>query len=273
MQQPITQTKPAGRRVLRRPAGRLHFPLGAVIPLTILGLWLLALQLQWLKPYQLPSPLQVGTTLAYLAQTGELWGHLQATLGRLFTGFLLGAIPAVVLGLLSGLLPKVREALDPTLQALRAIPSLAWVPLFLLWFGIGETARVLLIALGVFLPVYLNTLSGVEGVDRKWLEVGQIYGLSRGKILRQIVLPGALPGVLLGLRSGLGLGWMFVVAAELIAANSGLGFLLQDGSNTSRPDKVLASLLLFAVLGRLTDWLLRRLEQRLLSWRDTVGNQ
>lgn len=242
-----------------------------LLPAALLGLWLLALDQGWVQPYQLPGPQQV------LAAAGELWGsgelqrHLSDTLRRVLLGYALGSAPALVLGVGAGLLPGLRRLVDPTIQGLRAVPSLAWVPLFLLWFGIGETARLLLIALGAFLPAYLNAVAAVDGVDRRLVEVGQAYGFGRAAIVVRIVLPAALPGILTGLRAGLSLAWMFVVAAELIAASSGLGFLLTDGQATGRPDRVLVSLLAFALLGRASDGLLQAAERRWLHWRDGLA--
>ncbi|GBD17165.1 Putative aliphatic sulfonates transport permease protein SsuC [bacterium HR26] len=250
-------------------AGRMALPW--IVPLGLLGFWWLAIERQWVLPHQLPPPQQVLDTFAELLVRGELIQHVTATVGRLLTGYGLGAAPGILLGIMAGMSPPFRRLVDPTVQGVRAVPSLAWVPLFLLWFGIGEQARVLLIALGAFLPVYFNTVAGVGGVDRRLVEVGQAYGFGGGAILWRIVLPAALPGIFTGLRAGLSLGWMFVVAAELIAANNGLGFLLVEGQATMRPDRVLASLIAFAALGRLSDALLEEIERRVLHWRDTVA--
>ena len=186
-------------------------------------------------------------------------------------GFGLGTALGTVLGALTGYSPLLRRLLDPLLQGLRNIPSLAWVPLFILWLGIYETSKVVLIAVGVFFPVYLAVMSGLQHVDRKLLEVGRVYGLAGWALVRRVFLPAALPAYFVGLRNGLGLGWMFVVAAEIMGATKGLGFLLVDGQMTGRPQTILASILLFAVLGRATDSLLVRLSRRLLRWQDTHG--
>ncbi len=258
-----------------RPLRLVRLGLGAalpwLLPAGLLGLWALSLDRGWLQPYQLPAPPTVVSTFVDLLSRGELARHLGATLNRLLAGYLLGAGPGVLLGLLAGSSVGFRRFLDPTVQGLRAVPSLAWVPLFLLWFGIGEQARVYLIGLGAFLPVYLNTMAAVGSVDRKLIEVARAYGFGRLKVLFRVVLPGAMPGVFTGLRAGLSLAWMFVVAAELIAASNGLGFMLVEGQSTMRPDRVLVSLLTFAVLGRGSDTLLAALERRLLVWRDTLA--
>ncbi len=258
-----------------RPRKFIRLGLGAalpwLLPAGLLGLWVLSLDRGWVQPYQLPAPPTVVSTFIDLLSRGELIRHLGATLNRLLAGYLLGAAPGVLLGLLAGSSVGFRRFLDPTVQGLRAVPSLAWVPLFLLWFGIGEQARVYLIGLGAFLPVYLNTMAAVGSVDRKLIEVARAYGFGRLKVLFRVILPGSTPGVLTGLRSGLSLAWMFVVAAELIAASNGLGFMLVEGQSTMRPDRVLVSLFTFAVLGRGSDTLLAALERRLLVWRDTLA--
>jgi sulfonate transport system permease protein len=167
-----------------------------------------------------------------------------------------------------------REAeayLEPTFAGLRSIPSLAWVPLLLLWLGIDETSKVVLIAIGAFFPVYLNGVAAIRNIDRKLVEVGHMYGFNRRRLVRRILLPAALPGLFTGLRSGMSLAWMFLVAAELIAATKGLGYLLSDGRETSRPDIVLAAIIVLALLGKLSDGMLAGLEKRFLAWRDTFN--
>lgn len=242
-----------------------------LLPCTLLGLWASALARGWVQPYQLPPPDRVLAAARELWASGELQAHVRDTLRRVAEGYALGVIPALLLGVAAGLVPAVRRLVDPTIQGLRAVPSLAWVPLFLLWFGIGETSRLLLIALGAALPAYLNTVAAVDGVDHRLVEVGRVYGLGRAAVIARIVLPAALPGILTGLRTAMGLAWMFVVAAELLAASSGLGFLLTDGQATGRPDRVLVSLLAFALLGRGSDGLLQALERRWLRWRDGLA--
>jgi sulfonate transport system permease protein len=173
-----------------------------------------------------------------------------------------------VLGGLCGASPRARALLDPLIQALRSVPSLAWVPLFILWLGIFESSKITLVAVGVFFPVYLNLLSGIANVDRKWLEVGRVHGFAAWRQLLRIQLPAALPAYVIGLRSGLGLGWMFVAAAELLGASSGLGFILDDGEQTGRPERVIAALLLFGLCGKLTDVALASAGRRLVAWQD-----
>jgi sulfonate transport system permease protein len=175
-----------------------------------------------------------------------------------------------IFGAITGYSALTHRVVDPTLQALRSIPSIAWVPLFILWFGIFEASKVALIAVGVFFPVYLNLMAGVAGVDRKLIEVGQVHRLGRVALVTRVLVPASLPAYLTGLRSGLGLGWMFVAAAELMGASDGLGFLLTDGEQTGRPETVIAAILLFALCGKATDLALAALGGRLVGWQDTV---
>ena len=247
--------------------------LGLVLPALALLLWEIAPRRGWIEAHVLPPASAVARYLQESVRDGSLWNHLGITLARLAQGFLAGAVTATVFGLVAGISRAGFELFDPTIQALRAIPSLAWVPLFLIWLGINELSKVVLIAVGAFFPVYLNLTAGIRDVDRKLIEVGRIHRLSRIGIISRIIFPAAMPAFLTGIRGGLGLAWMFVVAAELIGASEGLGFLLDFGRNTTRPDIILASILLFAVLGKSSDGLLVWLERRLLRWQDTLGSR
>jgi len=215
----------------------------------------------------LPPPSAIVATLRELGQHG-LMSHVAASTLRVALGFAGGALAATILGVATAVNPRAHQLLDPTVQGLRAIPSLAWVPLLLLWLGIGEAPKLVLIAIGAFFPVYMGVVSGIRNVDRKLVDVARLYRLSETELARRVLLPAALPAILTGLRNGLGLAWMFMVAAELIAASKGLGYLLSDGRETSRADIVLAAILLLAVLGKASDSLMLRLEGRLLAWRD-----
>jgi sulfonate transport system permease protein len=195
--------------------------------------------------------------------------HIVATLFRVFGGGGIGCAIALLLGTAVGLLKSVERAVDPTLQALRTVPTLAWAPLLLLWMGIEEAPKLTLVAIGAFFPLYANLVAGVRGVDRKLVEVGRVYDLSWSAIARRIILPASLPGLLTGLRLGLAQAWLFVVVAELIAATRGLGFMLTDSQNLSRVDLMIVAMLCLATLGKLSDMVLRAAEDRLLGWRDT----
>jgi len=246
--------------------------LGLVIPAILLIIWESASRLGWIESYLLPAPSIVAAKVLEMAQDGSLWGHVSITLYRVFIGFFLGTAVAIVLGAFVGYFKRIEQLFDPILQAVRSIPSLAWVPLFLLWMGIGEPSKITLIAVGVFFPVYLNIVSGIQGVDRKLIEVGRVYHFSSYQIVRRIILPASLPSFLVGMRSGLGLGWMFVVAAELLGASKGLGYLLVLGQNTSSPELIIASIFLFALLGKGSDAVLKKFEQYSLKWQDNLQN-
>lgn len=245
--------------------------LGAALPVILISVWEILSRTGVVPAYQLPAPSVILETIIGLAADGSLWGHIGITVYRVFIGFLIGTAFAVILGAVVGFYSKAEQIFDPMIQAFRSIPSLAWVPLFILWMGIGEPSKVTMIAVGVFFPVYLNVVSGIGGVDRKLIEVGKMYGLNTFQLIKRVILPASLPSFLTGLRSGLGLGWMFVVAAELMGASTGLGYLLVLGQNTLSPETILASIVLFAIIGKLSDWILKTVELRSLHWQDNAG--
>jgi sulfonate transport system permease protein len=256
-------------RAAPRTLPRVTAPLGLLLPLILAGAWEFAGARAWLPSNVLPAPSAVAATLADLARSGELGDHLIATTLRVAVGFGLGVAAATLLGALCGAVPLARRLLDPSIQGLKSVPSLAWVPLFILWFGIFETSKVILIAVGVFFPVYLALAAGIPGVDRKLVEVARVYRYPTAALIRRVLLPAVLPTYLIGLRSGLALGWMFVVAAELMGASQGLGYLLVDGQQTGKPAIIIASIILFAILGKATDLLLARAAARALRWQDS----
>jgi len=251
-----------------RPPVRPARPwLGAVLPLVLVGTWFLATSVAHrFLPHQLPSPAQVARAAWQLAAGGELARHALASAARVAAGFALGASAALAAGTLVGLSRAAEAIVDPTLQVARNVPSLAWAPFLLLWLGIDEAPKVALIAIGAAFPVYLNLVVGIRQVDPALLEVGQVFGMTRGELILRIVLPAAAPYLLAGLRIAIGQSWLFLVAAELIAATRGLGFLLIDGENTARPDVMLVGILALAILGKLSDSALRRAAHRLVPW-------
>lgn len=241
-----------------------------VAPVAIVLAWFLATDVFALfLPNQLPSPGQTLRTGLEMLADGSLWRHVGASAGRVVVGFLIGAGVALIAGSAAGLSKTVEAMIDPTLQALRNVPSLAWVPFLLLWMGIDEAPKITLIAIGAFFPIYLNLVSGIRQADRKLVEVGYIFKLNRLELVRRIILPASQPYLLAGLRIGFGQAWLFLVAAELIASTRGLGFMLIDGQNNARPDIMLISIITLAVLGKLSDSGLRIVERRALDWADT----
>ncbi|MGA8442942.1 MAG: ABC transporter permease [Candidatus Sulfotelmatobacter sp.] len=250
--------------------GRIYIPdrlLGWIIPVSVLLVWELLARLGMLPRNWLPAPTIVAETIYQLAVSGNLLKHAGMTIARVAVGFLLGAGAGTLFGGLTGYLPVARKLLDPSLQALRSVPSIAWVPLFLLWLGIQETSKIALISVGAFFPVYLNLSVAMRHVDPKLLEVGKLYRLSSFQMVRRLILPAVLPEYIVGLRSGLGLAWMFVVAAELLGASSGIGYLMVDGEMTGRAAVILASVILFAIFGKVTDWVMNAVGRRLLGHR------
>jgi sulfonate transport system permease protein len=247
--------------------------LGLLLPVGLALAWELAVGLGWSNGRLVPPPTKVFATILELAQSGELSRHVMATLSRVAAGFGLGVLAGTALGAISGYWSLARRLLDPTVQALRAIPSLAWVPLFILWLGIFETSKVALIAVGVFFPVYLGVMGAILSVDRRIVEVGRTFRLSGPAMIQRILLPAVLPAYVVALRVGLGLGWMFVVAAELMGASEGLGYLLLDGQQLGKPAQILAAITIFAIIGKATDWLIEIATVPLLRWQDAFAGE
>lgn len=267
---PIAHSFPIKKRKNLQFSKRLQ-PLlwGSILPIFLIIIWEYLSKVGVFPSHLLPAPSVIIDEVVSMARDGSLWSHLGITIYRIFFGFVIGVGFAVIFGAIVGYMKRAELLLDPLFQAFRSIPSLAWVPLFILWMGIGEPSKIALIAVGVFFPVYLNIVSGIQGIDRKLIEVGNIYNLNTFQLIRRIILPASLPSFLVGIRSGLGLGWMFVVAAELMGASKGIGYLLVYGQNTYSPELIIASIVLFAILGKLSDSILKGLEVRVLHWQDS----
>jgi sulfonate transport system permease protein len=265
-----TETASAQPAQGRRWARLARPVLGLVLPVTLAAVWEFVVRMGWASGRLAPPPSVIFATFADLARTGDLQRNTLITLARVAGGFGIGVAAATVLGAAAGYSPLVRRLLDPTIQALRAIPSIAWVPLFILWLGIFEASKVTLIAVGVFFPVYLGLMGAIQSVDRKLVEVGRAFRLSDAEMVRRILLPAVLPAYVISLRSGLGLGWMFVVAAELMGASEGLGYLLIDGQQLGKPAEIIAAIVAFAIVGKATDWLIVLAAAPFLRWEDVV---
>lgn len=263
------ETAPRTPRRLRRLARPV---LGLLLPVVFALAWELAVRLGYSNGRLVPPPSRIWQTLVELSASGELSRHVLATLSRVGAGFGLGVLAGTIFGAICGYWTLARRLLDPTLQALRAIPSIAWVPLFILWLGIFETSKVALIAIGVFFPIYLGVTGAILSVDRKIVEVGRIFRLNGFAMIRRILLPAVLPAYIVSLRSGLGLGWMFVVAAEFMGASEGLGFLLTDGQQLGKTAQIVAAIIVFAVLGKVTDWLIQLIAAPFLRWQDSFSH-
>ena len=263
-EQVTAEPQPQGNRYARvlRPA------LGLLLPIGLALFWELAVRMGLSNGRLVPPPSVIFNTFAELARSGELQEHALATLWRVGWGFVFGVAAGTIMGAITGYSALTHRMVDPTLQALRSIPSIAWVPLFILWFGIFETSKITLIAVGVFFPVYLGVMGAVVSVDRKIVEVGRAFRLSGAAMVRRILLPAVMPAYVISLRAGLGLGWMFVVAAEFLGASQGLGFLLIDGQQLGKPAVIVAAIVAFAILGKTTDALLAWGTAPFLRWED-----
>src|SRR5262245_4959911 len=259
-------SKTSAARVLR-PA------LGLLLPVGLAVFWEIAVRMGFSNGRLVPPPSVIWNTFTDLAATGELQQHALATIWRVAWGFVFGVLAGTVLGAIAGYSALSYRLFDPSLQGLRAIPSIAWVPLFILWFGIFEASKIILIAVGVFFPVYLGVTGAVLSVDRKIVEVGRVFRLSGPAMVWRILLPAVMPAYVIALRSGLGLGWMFVVAAEFMGASEGLGYLLIDGQQLGKPAQIVAAIVAFALLGKLTDWMIARIAAPFLHWEDAFARR
>lgn len=237
-----------------------------LVPFAILAGWQVAAQLGWLSTRILPAPSAVLAATWTLAACGELFVHLQASFVRAAIGFAIGGGIGFFFGLINGGYRLAENLFDTTLQMVRNVPHLALIPLVILWFGIGEEGKLFLVALGVFFPVYLNTFHGIRSVDAALVEMGRSYGLSGWSLFRHVILPGALPSILVGVRYALGFMWLTLIVAETIAASSGIGYMAMNAREFLQTDIVVAAILLYAVLGKLADVAARLLERRLLRW-------
>src|SRR5436190_10409506 len=258
-------TPQASSARLRRYAGPA---LGLLLPVGLALAWEIAVRMGLSDGRLVPPPSRIWATLAELAAAGELQRHVLVTVSRVAAGFAFGVAAGTLAGAITGYSALLRRLLDPTLQALRSIPSIAWVPLFILWLGIFESSKITLISVGVFFPVYLGVMGAVLSVDRKIVEVGRVFRLSGLAMVRRILLPAVMPAYVIALRAGLGLGWMFVLAAEFLGASTGLGFLLIDGQQPGKPAQIVAAIVAFAILGKASDWLIVLVSSPFLRWED-----
>ncbi len=236
------------------------------LPLALVVLWQIAAQTGWLSSRVLPAPLDVLKAFWTLAVSGELWRHVLVSAQRALSGFAVGGGLGLLLGLATGSWKRVETLLDTTVQMIRNIPPLALIPLVILWFGIDETAKLFLVSLGVFFPVYINTFHGIRSVDAGLIEMGRSYGLRGWALYRDIILPGALPSILVGVRFSLGFMWVILIVAETISAQEGIGYMTMNAREFLMTDVVLVGILLYALLGKLADLLARSLERVWLSW-------
>ena len=237
-----------------------------LLPILLIVIWQIASSTGLLQSRVLPAPSSVVSAFWHLLISGELWQHVKVSAGRALLGLLVGGGLGLVLGLLNGSSRVASTLLDTTLQMIRNIPALALIPLVILWFGIDETAKLFLVAVGVFFPIYINTYHGIRSVDPQLIEMGRSYGLNRWQLYKDIILPSAMPSILVGLRLSLGLVWVLLIVAETISAQSGIGYMTMNAREFLQTDIVLVGILLYALLGKLADVFAQLLERYLLRW-------
>ncbi|MNK84526.1 putative aliphatic sulfonates transport permease protein SsuC [compost metagenome] len=242
---------------------------GLLVPIFLLIAWQIAGDTGLVTKEQLPTPVAIVKRFIELGASGELYHHLGVSSLRAISGFVLGSVIGLLVGMFTGIGKIIERTLDPSLQMLRTVPLLALIPLFILWFGIGEFSKVLMISLGAFFPVYLNTFLGIRSVDTKLYDVSRILGYSRWQQLTKLIIPSALPNILLGLRLAMGTSWLVLVFAELMGTSAGIGYMIEDARTYSNTDIVFVGIILFALVGSLSDITVHALEKRWLSWQDT----
>ncbi|KAB3539116.1 ABC transporter permease [Bacillus safensis] len=257
----------------RRKASSLYKLKGLVLPVLLIAVWQIIAGSQIVSSTVLPSPVLIAESFRELIRSGELFGHLYISLYRAICGFLLGGGLGLLLGVCVGFSKNTEQYVDPTLQMLRTVPHLAVTPLFILWFGFDETAKILLIALGAFFPIYMNTFLGIRSVDNKLFDVARALEFNVYQSITKLILPAALPHILLGVRLSLGIAWLGLVVAELMGSSSGVGYMIMDARQFSQTDKVFVGIIIFAVVGKLTDSFVRLLEKRLLKWRTSYQGE
>ena len=268
---PAAAAAPPARRRARRltsSAGLLRL----ISPVAVLILWQAVSEAGLIPRQKLPPPTEIWQTAISLITTsspayGTLQGAMLISLERVAIGFAAGALAGLAIAIAAGLSRLGESTIDPLMQMLRTLPLFGLIPVFIVWFGIGETPKLTLIAIGAAIPLYLNTFSGIRNVDARLGELGQVLHLSRTELIRDIMLPGALPQVLVGLRQSLGVAWLALVVAEQVNANAGLGFMISQATQFLRNDVIFVALLVYCALGLLTDALVRLLERRALAWR------
>ncbi len=243
------------------------FVLRLLSPVAILLLWEIASRAGLIPARVIAAPSEISTTLWELIRSGELLRHLLVSLQRAVTGLSIGVAIGVSAALVTGLSKRGEIALDSPMQMLRTIPSLALVPLFILWFGIGEFTKVALIVMGTTFPIYLNLFAGIRNIDPKLVEAANTLGLNRRELIWHVILPGALPSFFVGLRYSLGISWLALVFVEQINTTAGIGFLASDARDFMRTDVIVICLLIYSLLGLLIDGLIRTLERLALAWR------
>jgi len=260
---------------LSRQIDSSSYPLGLrwIVPVALLAAWQMLSSTGYLSQGIVPAPLDIYKAAEYLAARGELQRDILVSLRRVAIGFACGAIAGLTLGALVGLSKWADILLDRSLQMIRTIPHLALVPLMILWFGIGEEPRVILVAMGSMFPIYLNTVGGIRNIDPKLVELGRSYGLSSAELIRSVILPGALQPILVGIRYAMGVAWLTLVVGETIASRDGIGYMVQNARELLRIDIIVLAIILYAIAGWLVDLVTRLIERRLLRWHPSYARK
>lgn len=260
-------TIPGGARTRRRRRPRLGLLRRWVSPVVLIALWQLASSTGLLDERTMASPAQIASTAVELIKDGTLGAGTLVSVQRVALGFVIGGVIGLALSVVAGLSQVGDDAVDPPMQMLRTLPHFGLISLFITWFGLGETPKVALIALGVCFPLYLNTLGGIRGIDRKVLEAAKAMHLTHSQRIRHVIFPGALPQTLVGIRQSLGIAWLSLIVAETIGAETGLGAMINQAREFSQTDVIVVGLAVYSLLGLATDAIVRYLERRALSWR------
>lgn len=262
-------TRPARAGLTKRA---LYRWLSWLVPAIVVLLWEAAARAGLIAPQVLPAPSSVLATAANMAQNGELFVHLGVSLLRAAAGFAIGGVIGLVLGVVVGFSPLAQAMIDRSVQMVRAIPFLAMLPLVIVWFGVGETAKIFLVALAVLFPIYINTMLGIRQIDPKLMELAKVVGMSRSATVRRIILPGAMPSILTGVRYALAHAWLALVIAETLATTKGIGFLAMDAREFLNTNVIVLTVIIYAIIGVVADTLVRVLEGHFLSWHANYAN-
>lgn len=237
------------------------------LPVFFIIFWEFAAFKGWITPYTLPAPSKIAATFLTSIENLSLFKNILASMVRVITGFSLAALAAIIIGISISLSKNFEIVTRFVLQVLKPIPPIAWIPIAIVWFGIGEPSKIFIIFLGAFFPIFINVVDGIKQIDKRYVEVSKVYEIPNLKFIRKVVIPGALPSIMSGLRIGLGNAWICVVAAEMIAATSGIGYMLMDGRQLSQPDVVILAMLIVGIIGKLMDDVLGIIERKTVYWQ------
>lgn len=251
----------------------VHFLIGMMVPAAVLVIWQIASSNGWVNAVLIPPPKDIVDEFGRMLSSGELLTNLRISAGRALFGFLIGGGLGLAAGLWVGFSLKAERLLDPSLQLLRTLPHLAVAPLFILWFGFGETSKILLIAKGAFFPLYVNAFLGVRSVDRNLFDVARVLQFTRWQTITKLILPASLPSLFLGVRLSIAVSWLGLVVAEMMGSSSGIGYIINDARSFSLTSVIFVGIIVFAVVGKVTDSIVKFVEKRLLRWQDSVGGE